>query len=584
MVSEGGGGRPGEGAADGAPARAWGGDGASDGFALRREAVAREAGGQGGALVLEGSTERAVLHAAYELLGDLGARFPVGRAPELSGLARARLDHVEPRASQPAFSRRAFASDIMTWHYEMPDRLSQHLEHDAEFIAWMAARGINAFSFSRHPQDTRLKIDELVPRYRERGIVSEYGGHVLSSLLPRERFDTNPDYFPVGAEGTRSARGNLCVSNRAARELVAESALRYVRDNPECGLLHIWGADVRSGAWCQCAACRTLTPQPQYATAVNAIAERLLKECDGGPPVAYLAYHDTLEPDPQLRPLPNVWFEWAPRERCYSHAIDDPSCKTNPRYFESLRKYIDLFDGRGHVFEYYADAILFGGLAFATPSVIARDLRAYRALGLKSISCLTFGAYSVLAYPVNLETYVRATRSPDFEPDQMLADTAAALHPQCSSEFAQAYRAIAHVSALILNRGGDVMRPSLRPESAHMRPGELAAAMRHIEHAVEAADHVIASVHDSLATAECAVWKYSRDVVSGIADYVAAGQEHGAECARRGEAALKKIGEALRHIAAVNNSAKGTWGAYDLERFLENRLQRMRSRLDSGSA
>ena len=469
----------------------------------------------------------------------------------------------------------------MTWHYEMPDRLSQHLQHDGEFVAWMAARGMNAFSYIHHPQDTRLKIDELVPRYRERGITSEYGGHVLSSLMPRERFDTNPDYFPVGVDGTRSARGNLCVSNRDARGLVAEGALRYVRDNPECGLLHIWGADVRDGAWCQCAECRTLTPQRQYATAVNTIAERLVKEGDGGPPVAYLAYHDTLEPDPRLRPLANVWFEWAPRERCYSHAIDDPACETNPRYFESLRKYIDLFDGRGHVFEYYADAILFGGLAFATPSVIARDLRAYRTLGLRSTSCLTFGAYSVLAYPVNLETYVRATRSPDFEPDQMLADTAAELHPGCSSEIAQAYRAIAHASALILNRGGDVMRPPLSPGSPHTRPGELAAAMRHIGHAVEAADHVISSVRDSLTTAECAVWKYSRDVVSGIADYVAAGQERGADRVRRGEAAVKRIGEALRHIEAVNNSAKGTWGAYDLERFLGIQLQRMRSRLEA---
>jgi hypothetical protein len=87
-----------------------------------------------------------------------------------------------------------------------------------------------------------------------------------------------------------------------------------------------------------------------------------------------------------------------------------------------------------------------------------------------------------------------------------------------------------------------------------------------------------------LTTAESAVWKYSRDVVSGIADYVAAGQKRGAECVRRGEAAVKRIGEALRHVEAVNNSAKGTWGAYDLETFLGNRLQAMRSRLDGGSS
>ncbi len=109
-----------------------------------------------------------------------------------------------------------------------------------------------------------------------------------------------------------------------------------------------------------------------------------------------------------------MWFEWAPRERCYSHAIDDPACEINPRYLESLKRYLDIFDGRGHIFEYYADAILFGGLGFATPAVVASDLRAYRRLGITSISCLTFGAYSVMAYPVNLEAFVRGSRRSGF--------------------------------------------------------------------------------------------------------------------------------------------------------------------------
>ena len=88
------------------------------------------------------------------------------------------------------------------------------------------------------------------------------------------------------------------------------------------------------------------------------------------PPVAYLAYHDTIEPHPGLRPSSNVWVEWAPRERCYVHAIDDNECAINPPLLESLRRYLEIFDGRCHLFEYYADTILFGGLAFATPAVI----------------------------------------------------------------------------------------------------------------------------------------------------------------------------------------------------------------------
>ncbi len=137
-----------------------------------------------------------------------------------------------------------------------------------------------------------------------------------------------------------------------------------------------------------------------------------------------------------------MWFEWAPRERCYSHAIDDPDCATNPRYFAALKRYMDLFEGRGHVFEYYADAILFGGLGFAMPAVIARDLRAYRALGIRSVSCLTFGAFSVFAYPVNLIAFTRLAVNPDEEPEALLDAAAAQRHPACGSEMAPAYRAV----------------------------------------------------------------------------------------------------------------------------------------------
>src|ERR1700732_3918371 len=87
--------------------------------------------------------------------------------------------------------------DIMTWHYETPDRFALHLEHDREFIPWIAARGINAFSYIRHPRDSRFKIDELLPLYREHGIASEYGGHVLQMLLPRDRFAASPELFPL---------------------------------------------------------------------------------------------------------------------------------------------------------------------------------------------------------------------------------------------------------------------------------------------------------------------------------------------------------------------------------------------------
>ncbi len=520
-------------------------------------------GGGDGSIVIRAGTERGLIHAASNLLEKLSAQFPPGVAPSYPRIDYARVGALEPWRVAPAFQRRAFVSDIMTWNYHFADRLDLHLHHDREFIPWMARRGINAFSYIRHAHDTRLKIDEIAPLLRECGLDAEYGGHVLQLLMPRDRFAEHPEYFPAGADGVRIARGNLCVSDPDAVAIVRAGALAYVREHPENRLLHIWGADVWRGAWCRCARCGELPPQIQYMDVVNAIAGAFAGDSHA-PPIAYLAYHDTIDPHPGLKPLGNVWFEWAPRERCYSHAIDDPACEINPRYFESLERYIEIFNGRGHVFEYYADAILFCGLGFATPAVVARDLRAYRRLGIASISCLTFGAYSVMAYPVNLEAFVRGSRDPDFEPDTTLVDLAAGRHPRCAPEMAAAYRAVERASKLCLDYG-DVMRPVMPPEKAVRKRDELREAALTFNEAIAAADQIAMSLDNPLVDAEKDLWRYSSDVLAGLSDYLGALGQAGAERRIRGEAAIAKVAGAIERIRGIDPEIKGTWGAYDLE-------------------
>lgn len=539
--------------------------------------VSRE-GDPAGSIVIRAASERGLIHAASSLLEKLGAQFPPGVSPSYPRIDPARITALEPFRVTPAFRRRAFVSDIMTWNYTFPDRLELHLRHDREFIPWMARRGINTFSYIRHAHDTLLKIDEVAPLLRSRGIGVEYGGHVLQLLLPRERFADHPEYFPAGDDGGRVALGNLCVSNPDAVALVREGALDYVRRHPENELLHIWGADVHRGAWCRCAQCRDLPPQLQYMKIVNAIADALASDSNA-PPVAYLAYHDTIEPHPGLKPRENVWFEWAPRERCYSHALDDPACEINPRLLDSLKRYLEIFNGRGHIFEYYADAILFGGLGFATPAIVSRDLRLYRALGLTSISCLTFGAYSVMAYPVNLEAFVRGSRDPDFEPDVTVVDMSTGRHPRCAPEMAAAYRAIERASRLCLDYA-DVMHPVMPPEKAARKRDQLREAALIFNEAIAAADQISRSSETVLADAEKDLWRYSSDVLAGLSDYLGALEQTGVHRKIWGEAAITRVTDAVKHIRSIDNEIKGTWGAYDLEWLRELWLRGLQRGLD----
>jgi hypothetical protein len=546
-----------------------------DSFDISRE------GDPARSIVIRAASERGLIHAAANLLEKLGAKFPPGVAPSYPRIDPARLGALEPWRVTPAFTRRAFVSDIMTWNYNLPDRLDLHLRHDREFIPWMARRGINAFSYIRHAHDTRLKIDEVAPLLREHGISVEYGGHVLQQLLPRDRFAEHPEYFPAGDDGVRAALGNLCVSNPDAVALAKEGALAYVHDHPENELLHIWGADVWRGAWCRCGQCRELPPQIQYMDIVNAIAEALVTD-PNAPPIAYLAYHDTIEPHPGLKPLDNVWFEWAPRERCYSHAIDDPACEINPRYFESLKRYLDIFNGRGHVFEYYADAILFCGVGFATSAIVASDLRAYRRLGITSISNLTFGAYSVMAYPANLEAFVRGSRAVGFDPAAALDETAAGRHPQCAPEMAAAYRAVERASKLCLDYA-DIMRLVMPPEKAARKRVELREAALTFNEAIAAADEIASSANTRLAEAEKDLWRYSSDVLAGLSDYLGALEQTGIHRQAWGTAAITRITDAIGRIREIDPEIKGTWGAYDLEWIRELWLRGLQRGLDGAA-
>ena len=533
----------------------------------------------GESIVIRAGTERGLIHATSNLLEKLGAQFPPGVAPSYPRIEPGRLAALEPWHVTPAFKRRAFISDIMTWNYSHPgpSRIASAPRPRIHPVDGAARASTRSRTFGT--RTTRGSRSTKSRRFcASTGSASSTAGTCCKSCCRAIAFGEHPEYFPAADDGVRAARGNLCVSNPDAVALVRQGALAYVRDHPENELLHIWGADVRRGAWCRCGQCRELPPQIQYMEVVNAIAAELATE-PKAPPIAYLAYHDTIEPHPGLKPRDNVWFEWAPRERCYSHAIDDAACEINPRYLESLKRYIDIFKGRGHIFEYYADAILFGGLGFATPSIVAHDLRAYQRLGITSVSCLTFGAYSVMAYPVNLEAFVRGAQNPDFDPDATLLETAAGRHPRCSSEMAAAYRAVERASKLCLDYA-DVMSPVMPPEKAARKLNELREAALTFNEAIAAADQIASSADTRLADAEKELWRYSSDVLAGMSDYLGALQQTGVHRQIWGAAAITRVTDAIGHIRSIDPEIKGTWGAYDLEWIREMWLRALQRGLD----
>ena len=501
---------------------------------------------QPGSFVIVPEAERITLAAASPraLLERLGCRWSL-HAPDEETVPRLSVAtlEVDPIQCTPPFALRGYCADIMAWHYTQPEYFHDRLPDDRAFIDWMGKSGANRFFYIRHPFDSQLVIPELATDFARRGIDVEYGGHVLPLLLPRELFQTHPEYFPEAPTGERTVHGNLCTSNAGALATAQANAVQYVRDFPEMAALHIWGADLWRGGWCHCRACATSSAQDQSLRVCNAVA-RGLAEAGVSRPVCYLAYHDTIDADLTLRPDPNVVAEFAPRERCYGHALDDPSCATNRRYAAALECYVELFDGRVRLFEYYGDAILFFGCAVPLPQVIAADLAYCRRLGIAEILMLQFGAFSLWAYPLNFLAFAAGTAG----------DPPA---PPCEAYCAR-FGTPAVTRALFVElesimgtivRYGDIRRPPRDAEARHGALERISAALPRL--AALAAR--CAGADNAALAAQGALIDYTRTVLDGVRCDL--------EPAADGEA---RYLAALEIIDRVDRRFKGLWGTIDL--------------------
>jgi hypothetical protein len=68
---------------------------------------------------------------------------------------------------------------------------------------------------------------------------------------------------------------------------------------------------------------------------------------------------DTLVPDFHVKPDPELDLLLAGRQRCYFHAIDDPTCEENVWHARSWEQWAASIPKRElDVFEYYTDMLL----------------------------------------------------------------------------------------------------------------------------------------------------------------------------------------------------------------------------------
>ena len=331
----------------------------------------------GRGLLLAARSAKGLLNAVHGYLAWHGVLWPAPGHEVLPPAGALRFPK-EPLLRNPVFSRRGI------FHSQPP----------ADFPAWCewyARLQFNEISVHGSAEQWKLYQTEA-----ERwGMNLQIGGHGLSAFLPREEFAAHPEWFralqPPDFDKTRLPDSNLCSGHPAALDRVRAGARRFVKATPGARVYHLWADDLPAGGWCYCARCMGRPPQDQAILANNAVAEGV-RSVNPSAKTAHLLYHDTLEPPRATKPHPALLPLWAPRERCYAHALDDPSCARNRYHRECLEKTLDYF---GHseweTFEYYSDYILFRAMLPLIPEVVAADLKYYRSLGLDCSQHLLVG-------------------------------------------------------------------------------------------------------------------------------------------------------------------------------------------------
>lgn len=327
-------------------------------------------------LVILSGNPRGVLYGTYALLERCGVRFFFpGEEGEVVPKAPISLVGIQIE-EKPDWARRG----LTYYPYEFNE--------PADWIDFAAKVRLNTILFHAPSPDwwERERVG-LTPELSRRGIHPEFGGHFLPGLLPRNLFKPHPTWFRE-ENGMRKADWNFCPSSAEALAQIARGAADLVRRCPEPEVFSIWPDDLGDGGWCHCPACRGLKPSDQSVLAMNAMALEI-KKVRADARVVFLAYHDTEEPPSQVRPDPGVTLLWAPRERCYAHALDEPKCPRNAGYLRRLQACLKVFPpAEAEAFEYYLDQILYSDLVPTLPGTLAGDLRCYRRLGMKVIEPL----------------------------------------------------------------------------------------------------------------------------------------------------------------------------------------------------
>lgn len=293
---------------------------------------------------------------------------------------------------------------------------------DPDVIDWLSImheNGLNTISvFGKdYTSDEYLAFKQ---KCIDKGFDFEYEEHAMSWLLPRDLFETHPEYFRMDKDGVRQPDGNGCPSSEEGLKVIMSNVRQFAQTHtPTNHKYYTWLYD--GGDICHCEKCKGYNASDQGLIFENHII-KALKEFDPEAKLAHLAYESTTPAPSVVKPEKDIFLEFAPFFRRWDkplsdrEAIRDGEYWTHGDYLDMLEDNLKVFPAEtAQVLEYWLDVSQRSG--WKKPQVkldwhkdvYLDDLKTYAELGIRNITC-----YGAWIDPYYVNTYKDITPVLDY--------------------------------------------------------------------------------------------------------------------------------------------------------------------------
>lgn len=246
-------------------------------------------------------------------------------------------------------------------------------------IEYSLFNGLNSDEYRHIPAELGGTID----------YISSFAHSLTNQFCSKDKyFAEHPEYFAFN--GFERTDKQLCLSNPEVLEIVTQEVLDLLKErhDPDADIQIISLTQNDNISYCRCNKCRETdrkygTHAGTYVLFANAVARAVAEKGYDNVAIDTFAYRYTRTAPKGLEIEPNVIIRLCSIECCFSHALDDSSCKTNADFMSDLAEWSEICN-RLYIWDYCTNYTAFVGI-FPDFGVLQRNMQIFYEHNVKGV-------------------------------------------------------------------------------------------------------------------------------------------------------------------------------------------------------